>query len=522
MPSFMSPGTHGGARWSRRQLLGHLPALSSLAALGLLSACGGGATVAQSASATLGSAAATQTSTVAAGSTTAAGSSTVTATAATTLTTSAPAAATTTESSAISTSASTAATAVRKGATAIQYWTWDQIALQTENKSFLPQFRQQHPDIEVQATYVAWNTNGYFDKLQTMGASADAPDVFWQSVAYTWDFANNGLALDLQPLINRSLKLEDYFQPVLSILRFPNPSSGDMYAFPSRWVASLLYYNKDLLQKVGVAPPDETWDYQKMIDAATKLTVHGADPTSSHFGMSARVDNSILDSWIKAYGGQVLNDDFSKCMLDQPNATSTVQLVADQCVKNAIAPKPGEKLGTVAPTFQDGTIAMTIDGSYTIDTYRQKAKFDWDVTLVPKGPVSRSVYGGPDSVAISKGSRNPDAAWTFVQAYCGPGRPVESYAGGSVPVYKPTAQQPAWLEQGKAPAHKQVLLDSAQYLQGADFSSHWSEWRAALSAELNPALTGQKTAQDACRSATDRINAILAQVKINKQVHPNL
>lgn len=43
-----------------------------------------------------------------------------------------------------------------------------------------------------------------------------------------------------------------------------------------------------------------------------------------------------------------------------------------------------------------------------------KAKFDWNIALVPKVSVGRSVYGGPDSVAISKGSRHPDAAWAFI------------------------------------------------------------------------------------------------------------
>ena len=58
--------------------------------------------------------------------------------------------------------------------------------------------------------------------------------------------------------------------------------------------------------------------------------------------MSSRSDNTILDTWIKADGGQVLCDDFTKCMLDQPKAISTVQLASDQCVQNGTAPTPGE------------------------------------------------------------------------------------------------------------------------------------------------------------------------------------
>lgn len=85
--------------------------------------------------------------------------------------------------------------------------------------------------------------------------------------------------------------------------------------------------------------------------------------------MSSRSDNTILASCIRADGGQVLSDDFTKGMLEQPKAISTVQLASDQCVKSGTAPTPGEKLGTQSPSFQDGTIAKAIDGSYNIDAF---------------------------------------------------------------------------------------------------------------------------------------------------------
>ena len=126
-------------------------------------------------------------------------------------------------------------------------------------------------------------------------------------------------------------------------------------------------------------------------------------------------------------------------------------------------------------------------------------------------------------MAISAATKHADAAWTFLQSYCGPGRPASSFAGGSAPVYKPTANDPSWLELGQLPAHKKVLLDSAPDIRGAEFSSHWIDWRSTvMNKELAPAFDGSKSALDACHSATAAIDAILGQVKINKQVHPNL
>lgn len=209
--------------WTRRTAL-QAAALAGGSAL--LAACGGSTTAVTTASsvvaagtAAVSASAATTTVPV---STAAKSASTSPATA-----TSSPAAtsAATSSSAAVSTSAATSTTAApagsssavtvapaasaQKGQVTIQYWTWDQTALKAEEASFLPQFAQEHPDIKVTPTFVVWETNGYFDKLQTMGISAQAPDVYWQSVAYAWDFANNGLTLNLQPYVNRSLKLTD-------------------------------------------------------------------------------------------------------------------------------------------------------------------------------------------------------------------------------------------------------------------------------------------------------------------------
>ena len=513
-------------RLHRRDLLRVAAIASGLVGAAVVEAACGASTTAAPSTAS-GSASSVVASTAAPTTATSTSAAVATSAVATTVGTTTPASASSTTSATetVAPSPTPAATAsAQKSPTTIQYWTWDQYSLDALNKNFLPQFEAQHPDIKVQGTYVEWTAqNGYYDKLQAIGVSADAPDVYYQSIAYTWDFANNGFTLNISPYVNRSLKLDDYFTALIDIFRFPTPKSGDLYAFPADWGGSLLFYNKNLLQQAGIDPPDNNWDYNKLMDVAGKLTVHSTDAAKAHFGTVFSTGYSSLDAMINAYGGQVLNDDYTKCMLDQKAATDTVQLAADAGTKLGISPKPGDKIGGQPVLFENGNIALDIEASFEIKIYREKAKFDWDVAMVPKGPVRRTIYGGPDGVAISSMTRHPDAAWAFLQAYCGPGRPASSFAGGSAPVYKPTANDPAWLEQGQLPAHKKILLDSAPYIQGAEFNSHWIEWRSTvMNKELAPAFAGTKSALDACHSATAAIDAILAQVKINKQVHPNL
>ena len=76
------------------------------------------------------------------------------------------------------------------------------------------------------------------------------PDVFCESVAYTWDHADNGLVADLTPL--EEALGEDYMWEATHNLgiRYPDVE-GAMYAVPFRTAGELIFYNKDIFDAAG-------------------------------------------------------------------------------------------------------------------------------------------------------------------------------------------------------------------------------------------------------------------------------
>lgn len=395
------------------------------------------------------------------------------------------------------------------GPVTLQYLTWDPAALKLEQKDLIPQFEKENPNIKIAASSAPFAQ--YWQKIQTMAASGGQLDVFWMSVAYSWDFAHKKFTSDLSPLVKEAnLDLSKYYTKVFDILRYPN-ASGDMYAFPSRWVISVLFYNKNIFDAAKEPYPDDTWDYTKLLEVAQKLTNNTSDPTKAQWGTLSNTSNTYFDSLVKAFGGQVMNHNlnYTKCELDQPKSIEAIQYAVDLVQKYKVAPTPTELQGQPDP-FLSGRVAMKIDGSYQMVGLEKATKFVYDIAMVPKGAAKRSIYGGPDSLSIASQTKHPEESFKWVFFYCGPSRPAASYTPGAVPIYKPTAESKAWLKaMGNPPAHAKVILDSYPYIDGAEFGTKWEEWRNAMTQALTPAFLGQKSVAAAAKDATAAVDKVL-------------
>ncbi|HEV2124402.1 MAG TPA: sugar ABC transporter substrate-binding protein [Chloroflexota bacterium] len=398
----------------------------------------------------------------------------------------------------------------------IRYAMWgDNALIDRERTELVAQFEAKHPNIKVDPEVSAFAT--YWERMQAEAAGGTAPDVIWMSVAYSWDYAHRKFVLNLQPLINKEIKKEDYFYNVsVNTLRYPREDQGDLYAFPHRWVCSALFYNKKLFDAAGQKYPSDEWTYDDVLAAAKRLTRDTADPKTGVWGFYSHSGHTFLDALINSHGGEVLTKDYAKAMLDQPKALQGIEWAVNTITRDRVAPDAAAQTDLTQPgpgVFPSGRVAMFIDGSYNMQRFKD-LDFDWDVALGPKGPQKRVIYGGPDSYSITSGTKLKDQAWAFMKFAIGPNRPMESYPLGTVPIYKPMAFSAEWLKRASTPAtrYKTAVLGAEPYVKGADFSSQWIEWRTkTMNTELAPAFRGEKSVVEAARSATQQINQILAQ-----------
>ncbi|MCX6046091.1 MAG: sugar ABC transporter substrate-binding protein [Chloroflexi bacterium] len=394
----------------------------------------------------------------------------------------------------------------------VLYW-----ALQGENegenltRGVIKPFEEKNPTVKINLQEIPWE--GYYDKYQTLSAGGQAPDIAFVSAAWIQDFAKLGIAMNLDPFLEKTGAFSEkdadkYFLKTLDGLRYPG-TKGALYAVPYEWVTIVFYYNTDIFDAAGEAYPTNDWTYEKIAEVGKKLTKTEGDKITQ-FGFISGWDYSILDSSLYANGGSILTDDYTKAVLDSPENEATVQWWVDQIQKNKIAPLPAEFTeGGPEALFATGKVAMAILGVWGIQTFREQAKFKWDIVMLPKGSVTQTAVQWPNQFAISSKTKVPDEAFNFAMFAIRPDRPADTVGIGKVPVIKAMANSEVWLEADKAPANKKAILETGAVAVPLQMGFRWTEWRNAMDQELQLSYVDNRPVAESLAKANAAIQAIL-------------
>jgi ABC-type glycerol-3-phosphate transport system substrate-binding protein len=105
----------------------------------------------------------------------------------------------------------------------------------------------------------------------------------------------------------------------------------------------------------------------------------------------------------------------------------------------AVPPDVSSDQGTYQ-LFRDGKVAIHFDGRWRTPDFAGKTGFSWDVLPMPAGPSGQVTQHGGTGLAVSKDSRQADAARKFVRFYASEKGAALAAAGGrNVPVYRKMA-----------------------------------------------------------------------------------
>ena len=400
----------------------------------------------------------------------------------------------------------------------LRYFMWDPEFEHIE-ADLIKEFEQLNPNIKVEMT--ALDPSNYWPRVSAMAAANDLPDVMSMSTGYMDQWAKDGLLLSIQDLVERDLSVDEYFTRIFSATRYPDREKSDMYAIPYAWVTTVLFYNKDLFDKAGVAYPTDDWTWDDFLNAAQSLTVKQGNRVSQYgfwwYGRYAQVE-----PWVYANGGHILNESKTRIALDD-KAVEAIQFLGDLTTKYGVSPAHRDTQGIrQQDLFPFQQAAMWVDGSWNIEHVRQTAgdSFRWGIAKVPQGPSAGpgeyTAYAWPDSVAITKNTKNKEAAWEFVKFLVGKERPIESYMAGKVPIYRPTAYSDAWLQEDMQPGNMGIILELGDDAGRTTFTLGWSEWRgyaatggAGMNGELDKVTNGEQTVAQAIEAITSYGNSVL-------------
>jgi multiple sugar transport system substrate-binding protein len=297
---------------------------------------------------------------------------------------------------------------------------------QTGLQKVFARFEKLHPSIKVKQLWLGGST--YWQKVETQAVAGQPPDVFLNDPGFMEEFANKGLLLPLDNYFKRDkISLNQFYAPAVAQARW-SPASlgvgkGPLMSFPWDYQAGLFVYNKTAFEQAHVPLPRPGWTWADVLADAKKLTKRDASGKVTQYGILAPSDfthDLLLLTF--AMGGRYYTPDFKKIDLLNPGFKKAMQLSHDLIWKYKVAPSPPPS-GSQVDLFMTGKVAMWSTGTWQLFPYQQIKTFQWDVAPIPKGsPAMPSInWGASDEFSISKGSKNPNAAWELLKFLVAPG-----------------------------------------------------------------------------------------------------
>jgi len=401
-------------------------------------------------------------------------------------------------------------------AVTLEYWMWDPI-LRTKTESLIEAFEKTHPEIKINLTTM--EPSDYWVKMRIMASTKKLPDVFNMSSGYLEEWSEAGFLFDITDYVNSQLTSEDY----LDLFKAGSElaSTDKVYAVPFGLGLTVLYYNKDMFDEVGLDYPTSSWDWNDFLNAAIKLTKDtNNDGKIDQWGFWSYGRYAHVDSWIFRNSGSLIDRSNMKFAPDA-NAVKVMQFLDKLISMYHVAPMPKDMAGVrQQDIFPRGLAAMWVDGAWNIENNRIIASSDmnWGISEVPLGPNgdANSAYGWSDFIVMSSETKYPNEAWEFVKFASGVGLSLDMFMAGKVPSYKPLAFSDEFVDKTKQPAEMGLLLEIAGKTMYNSFTKGWSEWRGYGAAEtmglnclLDAVFNGEMTLDEALGKAKTNVDQVL-------------
>ena len=190
-------------------------------------------------------------------------------------------------------------------------------------------------------TVADWDA--YWDKLQTGLAGGAAPDVFAMDGPLGPDYQSRDVLLDLTPFI----EAENYDLGQLddNAVKDFTTKDGVVFGLPRDLNVVALYYNKDMFDAAGIAYPDDTWTWDKLVEVGKQLTKDtDGDGTIDQWGIYTETTDmeNAWSSFVWQAGGDILTEDGTKSALDKPEIRGRHPVPAGPDLEGEGGPGPGD------------------------------------------------------------------------------------------------------------------------------------------------------------------------------------
>jgi multiple sugar transport system substrate-binding protein len=358
-------------------------------------------------------------------------------------------------------------------------------------------YGEEHPGVAVEYRITPWDT---WQETYTSAFAGDSPpDVSYIVDSFFPKFADAGALVDLGSLEGVDLtEWEPLFDPTIWQR---GTRGGKVYGLPFLQSGISLVWNKTLFAEAGLDPetPPKTWE--ELREMAKTLTK--ADGSQWGYSIMDNTTGEMLNFVpvpIVNYGGELTNEDDSEWVATSPEHIEGLQFQVAMIQEDKTAPPLGTFVGhDVDTAFLDGKIAMQLSyASFLIPLMTDYPDFEMGVAMPPAGPANDLSLGGVGYWMMAEKSQHKPEAWELME-FLTSGPVMTDYADLARLFHTRLDINPFEGE----PLMEAFAATQRNYMR---FPALPFDYWGIFMPEVEAALNGQKSAEDALMTTAERVN----------------
>lgn len=267
--------------------------------------------------------------------------------------------------------------------------------------------------IPLEAEYAAWAD--YWQKMNTLSAAGDLPDIMRQDYSYINQYASKGL---LEPL-------DEYIESgaidctnVDPMLLEGGRVNGKIYGINIGSNAYALVYNKEMIEEAGMEVPDEEMSWEEYLDFCKEFTQKTGKYGTTMYELR---DPSVFPFILRAQGETMFDTEKPELGYADDTALATYFDQVKELQDLGAVPS----IDTVAEQTSIENSPFALGEAATIVTYTdmyptlcQVMGKSLGITIIPGTAESKAMYSKPSQFfSIPANSEHKEEAIAFINAW---------------------------------------------------------------------------------------------------------
>ncbi|MBU4350511.1 ABC transporter substrate-binding protein [bacterium] len=188
---------------------------------------------------------------------------------------------------------------------------------------------------------------------------------------------------------------------------------GKICVLPFNISTPVLYYNKDLFEKVGLDPekPPQTWE--ELMEYGKKLTLDtDNDGNADTWGVDIKSIDWVFKAFILQNGGKIMNEDSTEVMFNSPEGLEALKFwksLTDEGIMPVGLHDLAEKY------FLSGNLGIYLGSSTKLGGWSGQLDFDFGTAFLPKKKTYAVTMGGATAALFPSTPEKEEATWKFIE-----------------------------------------------------------------------------------------------------------